>query len=461
MISVTVLSASCVYGQGNPVVAEVEALILKGEYAAAVEKTGEHFGDRQNRLRLGTLEMRALLEMGRANEAVMRARGLYRRAAGDPQLCLEIHRALEAMGERGGAREVLQRTLEETPPADTASRIAYGRLMLLDRRDPKEVLQKYFQPAKQADPQNRLPYLAIGRLALANHDRELAAENFREGLKHFPQDAELLLGMAEAGAELPRELRDPENGVTGYEDLALKANPHLIAALLFKGRGLSDGKKFDEAEQVLNKVFAVNGEHPEAWAMLAGIAHVQDNADEAARRTARAKAQWRDDPRVPEIIGTCLARHYRFEEGIKFLEEARERDLDSTTIAFELGSNLLRFGRIDDGWNLIEQVHAADPYHVAAFNLITLRDRLKGFPILERGGACRCGSRRRMPRSSASGRWIWRCGRKPSSARNTASPFPSRSWWRCCPGRRTSPSAPSACRAERRFWACASARSSP
>ncbi|RYD35983.1 MAG: tetratricopeptide repeat protein, partial [Verrucomicrobiaceae bacterium] len=374
MVSVTVLSASLAWGQGNPVVDEVDGLILKGEYAAAVEKTSENFGDRQNRLRLGTLAMRALLEMGRYDDAMMRARGLYRRAAGDPQLCLEIVRALNAMGERDGAREVAQRTLEETPPADAASRIAYGRLMLLDGRDPKEVLQKWFQPAKQGEPQHRLPYLAIGRLALANHDRELAAENFREGLKRFPEDAELLLGMAEAGAELPPDRRDPANGVTGYDDLALKANPKLVSALLFQGKNLSDGKKFAEAEKALEKIFEVNPQHPEAWAAMAGIAFVQDRADEAARRMDLAKAEWSENPRVPEIIGACLARHYRFAEGIKFLEEARGKDPGSTSIAFELGSNLLRFGRIDEGWALIGEVHRSDPYHVAAFNLITLRD---------------------------------------------------------------------------------------
>jgi tetratricopeptide (TPR) repeat protein len=386
MISVMAVSLSLACGQGSPLVDEVEGLILKGEYAAVVQKTSENFGDRQNRLRLGTLEMRALLEMGRNDDALMRARGLYRRAAGDPQLCWEIVRALNAMGERDGAREVVRRTLEETPPADAASRIAYGRLMLLDGWEPKEVLQKWFQPAKQADPQSRLPYLAIGRLALANHDRELAAENFREGLKRHPGDAELLLGMAEAGAELPRDQQDPDNGVTGYDDLALKANPALVAALLFKGKNLSDAKKFAEAEKVLEKVFAVNPQHAEAWAAMAGISFVQDRAGDAAQRMLRAQADWPGNPRVPELIGACLARHYRFEEGIRFLEEARGKDPGSASIAFELGSNLLRFGRIDEGWVLISEVHRSDPYHVAAFNLITLRDRLKGFPILERDG---------------------------------------------------------------------------
>jgi tetratricopeptide (TPR) repeat protein len=386
MISVMAISVSLVYGQGNPMVEEVEGLILKGEYAAAVEKTSQNFGDRQNRLRLGKLEMRALLEMGRNDDALMRARGLYRRASGDPQLCWEIVRALNAMGERDAAREVTKQTLEQNPPADASSRVAYGRLMLLDGWEPKEVLQKWFQPAKLADPQNRLPYLVIGQLALASHDRELAAENFREGLKRHPGDAELLLGMAEAGAELPPEQRDPENGVAGYEDLALKANPALVAALLFKGKNLSDGKRFADAEKVLEKVFAVNPQHAEAWAAMSGIAFVQDRAGEAAQRMLRAQADWFENPRVPEIIGTCLARHYRFEEGIRFLEEARGKDPASTSIAFELGSNLLRFGRIDEGWMLIGEVHRSDPYHVAAFNLITLRDRLKGFPILERDG---------------------------------------------------------------------------
>lgn len=386
IFSVIAVSVVFACGQGNPLIGEVEDLMRKGEYEAAVGRIREGYIERKDRARLATLEIRLLVEMGRNDEALMRARPLYRRASTDPRLCLEIIRALRGMGEYAGSLEVLQRVLEAQPGAETAEKIAYGELILMDKRDPKEVLQRYFQPAKEADAANRLPYLAIGRLALANHDRELAAENFREGLKRFPDDAELLLGMAQAGAELPGNLKDPEAGVNDYADLALKANPKFIEALLFRGRQLSDGKKFDEAETFLNRVFGVNPHHAEAWAALAGISHVKDRKEEAETRLERARETWFENPRVPEIIGACLARHYRFAEGIRFLEEARGKDQNSTTIAFELGSNLLRFGRIDEGWRFIEEVHGSDPYHVAAFNLITLRDRLKDFPVLERDG---------------------------------------------------------------------------
>jgi len=383
---VLAVSVVCACGQGNPLIEEAEKLMRKGEYEAAVAKIREGFIERKDRTRLATLEIRLLVEMGRYQEALMRVRPIYRRASTDPRLCFEIIRALRGMGEYAPSLEVLQHALESQPGAETAERIAYGELMLLDKRDPKEVLQRYFEPAKKSDPENRLPYLAIGRLALANHDRELAAENFREGLKRFPEDAELLLGLAQAGAELPKSLQNPEAGVNDYADLALRTNPKFIDALLFRGKQLSDGKKFEEAEKFLKRVFEVNPDHPEAWAALAGISYVKDRKEEAEKRLERARSVWNANPRVPEIVGACLARHYRFAEGIKFLEEARGKDQNSTSIAFELGSNMLRFGRIDEGWQLIQEVHGSDPYHVAAFNLITLRDRLQGFPVLEREG---------------------------------------------------------------------------
>ncbi|QJE94363.1 tetratricopeptide repeat protein [Luteolibacter luteus] len=361
---------------------------LKGDYAASLAAAQKATPDDEDFPEFIALEIRTLVETGKYQEAVERVGELGRRAAFYPELALEAGRALRAAGHRDVASDLIERAVRfEAPrPAKDKSRatVAFGELLLEHRVDAKVVLDRLLEPAKKADPEGRAPYLALGKLALANHDRQLAAEYFREGLKRFPGDPDFNLGLEQSGLDLPAANREP--GIASYLDLALKANPKHTAALLFKATELTGRKAFKEAKDVFEQVLAINPDHPEAWAGLAAIALVQDDEKEATAAIARAKKLHEDNPRVPEIIGTTLAGQYRFAEGIKYLEEARQLDPLSPPILFELGSNQLRFGQLDHGWENVALAHELDPYNVAAFNLITLRDKLRDYPVREKDG---------------------------------------------------------------------------
>ena len=361
---------------------------LKGDYEAALEMARKATTADENHLEFAALEIRTLLEMGKYEEAAEKANALGRRATFDPELALEAGRALRATGERDEAMELMERAVRFEPerPAKGNSRatVAYAELLLEHRVDAKMVLDRLLEPAKKTDPEARAPYLALGRLALANHDRQLAAEYFREGLKRFPGDADFNFGLESSGLELPAANREP--GIGSYLDLALKANPKHTPALLHKATQLTGRKAFKEAKEVFQQVLAINPDHPEAWAGLAALALVQDDEKEAEAAREKARKHDEDNPRVPEIIGVTLAGQYRFEEGIKHLEAARQLDPLSATILFELGSNQLRFGQLEPGWENVARAHEQDPYNVAAFNLITLRDKLQDYPVREKDG---------------------------------------------------------------------------
>lgn len=365
-----------------------QSAFLKGDYEASLTAARKADPTDGNFTESAALEIRTLLETGKYTEATQRARELARRAVSDPELALEVARTLRVTGETDDAAEVMARAARFEPnrpiKGNSRSTVAFAELLLEHRVDAKMVLDRLLEPAKKADPEGRGPYLALGRLALANHDRQLAAEYFREGLKRFPGDPDFNLGLDQSGLDLPAANREP--GIASYLDLALKANPKHTPALLHKATELTGRKAFKEAKEVLQQVFAINPDHPEAWASLAAIALVQDNEKEAEAAIERARKLYKENPRVPEIIGTTLAGQYRFEEGIKYLEEAKELDSLSPSILFELGSNQLRFGQLDSGWENVAQAHKQDPYNVAAFNLITLRDKLKGYPVREKDG---------------------------------------------------------------------------
>lgn len=367
-----------------------EALFLKGDYPGGLKACADNTQLQADFPAFAALEVRTLLETGNYKEAVARGRVGWRRSQFDPELSLELAGALRANGQASQARSVIRQALQVQPDPPVADRsrttVAFGELVLADKADAKEVLQRIFEPAKKADPAGRAAYLAIGRLALAHHDRELAAENFREGLKRFPGDPEFSLGLGQAGVALPKDLQKPDEGISSYLDLALRANPKFTAALIVKAEKLGGGNDFNGARQALDQVLAVNPDHPEAWAQLAALALLGEDAAAAEKASKNARKFWKGNPRVSEIIGVTLAGHYRFAEAIDHLKQASEEDPESPSIHFELGSNQLRFGQLEEGWKNLALAHELDPYHVAAFNLITLRDKLQDFPVREKDG---------------------------------------------------------------------------
>ena len=367
-------------------VATAQKLFLKGDYAACLKASRQATPADADFASLAALEIRTLLETGSYNEAATRGRILWRRAPFDPELTLLVSRALRATGQSAQAESLLEQALQMQPnePAAGNSRqsVAFGELLLAAKVDAKLVLERVLEPAKKIDPEGRAAYLAIGRLALANHDRELAAENFREGFKRFPGDPEFALGLEMAGLTPP----EPTDGAARYVDLALRENPKFTAALLQKAALLEGRKNFSEAKVTLQEVLAINPHHPEAWAKLAAIALLEEDPATAEKALFNARKFQKSNPRVAEIVGTTLAAHYRFAEGIGFLRQASDEDPASPAIRLELGSNQLRFGQLEDGWKNVALAHEADPYNVAAFNLIKLRDKLETYPVRELDG---------------------------------------------------------------------------
>ncbi|MBC8125909.1 MAG: tetratricopeptide repeat protein, partial [Gloeobacteraceae cyanobacterium ES-bin-144] len=375
----------------NPAEIEVaRGYFLKGDYERCLEACLRAKPNEKNFAAFGAMEIRVLLQTGKITEALKRSSILWRSSPDNPELALVLAQAHKANGQSVRADAMMARALAADPATPIAGEsnnvVAYGELQNANGMDAKSVLTLYFEPAKKADPAGRAAYLAIGRLALECHDRQLAAENFSEGLKHFPGDSEFLLGLNQAGLALPKDLQKPDENILTYLDLALRANPKSTDALLYKADQLAGKKNYKEAKSVLDQIFAINSEHPEAWAKVAAIALLEEDASRASAALTNARKFWRNNPAVSETVGLTLAAHYRFEEALKFLRQASLEDPQSAAIRLELGSNQLRFGQIEEGWKNVEFAHEADPYNVAAFNLITLRDKIQDYPVLDKDG---------------------------------------------------------------------------
>lgn len=256
---------------------------------------------------------------------------------------------------------------------DPANFIALGRAALLLGADPKVVLEKVYDQAKKIDASFRDTYLASGELALDKHDYELAAKTFDEALKKFPQDAELLFGLARAYEPSNRELM--LKAITS----ALDENPRHVPSLLLIVEHMIDSENYDEALKKLDEIFKINPWQPDAWAFASVIRHLRSDAPGEKDSRDKALKFWKNNPRVENLIGKKLSQKYRFAEGAAHQRQALKFDDDFVPARIQLAQDLLRLGDEAEGWKLVKEASDADAYDVETFNLLTLKDSIAKF----------------------------------------------------------------------------------
>ncbi|MCA9054383.1 MAG: tetratricopeptide repeat protein [Planctomycetaceae bacterium] len=263
---------------------------------------------------------------------------------------------------------------------DAESLVLLGWLALDLGADAKDVQESFFQRARRNNPVNRLPRLALGRLALDKRDFPLAADVFKEAVESFKDDPEMLFGLAEAlGAS------DPEQAEELLKQVA-DINPLHVPLLLKQTDQLIESEAYDDAETQLAQVLAINEKHPEALAYWAVIAHLRNDPEMERELREEALSTWSTNPQVDHVIGRELSQKYRFEEGAAHQRQALEFDSDCQLARKQLASDLLRLGREEEGWQLVEAAHQSDQYDVPLYNLMTLREELAQFTTLERDG---------------------------------------------------------------------------
>ena len=238
------------------------------------------------------------------------------------------------------------------------------------------MLEQFYDRAKKRDAAHRDSYLASGQLALDKGDFQLAAKAFSEGLKKFPEDADLHFGLAAAFAPGDRKemLDSLEN--------ALEYNTNHAPSLLLLADHLIDAEDYAAASKMLDRALAVNPLHPEAWACRAVIAHLRNDAASERRARDTALKVWATNPEVDYLIGRKLSLKYRFTEGAAAQRRALTFDPKFLPAKIQLSQDLLRLGEEAEGWRFAADVHETDGYDVNAYNLITLQENMAKFATL-------------------------------------------------------------------------------
>ena len=255
--------------------------------------------------------------------------------------------------------------------------VALGKTALLLGQEPRWVLEFFFDPGRQADPPVREAVLAAGNLALDKEDFAVAGASFQEGLSRFGEDPDFLFGLAVSLSH-----SDPEETAALLER-ALAVNPRHLSSLLMLADHAVNAEEYRLAEETIDKVLKVNGDHPEAWAYRAVIAHLESDFEGEREARQRGLRHWKTNPDVDHLIGKKLSQKYRFQEGAAYQRASLRLDPGWTKAQLQLAQDLLRLGQEEEGWQWAARSHEKDGYNQTAYNLLTLKTTLDKYAVLE------------------------------------------------------------------------------
>ena len=144
-----------------------------------------------------------------------------------------------------------------------------------------------------------------------------------------------------------------------------------------------DAEQFELAKQIVDSVLDINRSYPEAWVLRAVMAHLDGDFEGEREAREQGLEHWKTNPDVDHLIGYHLSRKYRFQEGSEYQRSALKIAPDHSRAQLQLAQDLLRLGDEEEGWQLVEDSHEQDGYNQTAYNLLTLKQTLDKYAVLE------------------------------------------------------------------------------
>ncbi len=365
---------------------QTRKLLLKGDYAECIKVAGEAIQQRVFGEEWYLFKSEAEMQTGQYAAAFDTISGgltryawsIRLRQAGIEPACLSDH-VSQGKVWQAEINDIVSRAAWRYD-GDAESLVALGKVAVALGADARQVLETFYDRALKVSPSNRGAILASGELALAKKDFAVAAETFEEGLKTHPNDAEMHFGLA-------RGLEAVQPPIAAHHLAeALRFNPHLTSALLYKAEQAIDSEQYADASKLLDQVLEINESHPLAWSLHAVMAHLDNQPDSEREFYQSALKPWSENPAVDHLIGRKLSQKYRFAEGADHQRTALKFAADYQPARVQLAQDLLRLGQEDEGWKLSEAAWKTDGYDVQVFNLMQLRDQLSKYTTFEADG---------------------------------------------------------------------------
>jgi tetratricopeptide (TPR) repeat protein len=364
---------------------DVEKLFHQGQYDACATECQKEIDNRTWNVRWTTLLIRCQLERGEYDKALQQYEVGLERFGDDTRLRLLGSEVYNYNNRPADARKqiaYITNQVQQMPwrYSGTDELVALGKLLVKQGEDARQVLELCYDRALKQNASNIEALQASIELALDKGDYAVAAQTVDTALAVEPDRAHLHYLKALAWQETDSEQSD------AAIHQAIKLNPQHVPSILIIAENQIDAEEFEAAETTIQSALKVNPHHPIAWSLRSIVAHLQGDYDREGECRREAMKPWNVNPEVDFKIGQKLSRHYRFEEAIAAQRRALTLDGTYQPAMFALAQDLLRVGRTDEGWTLLNAVRTNDQYNVVAFNLSKLKDQLDKFATLESDG---------------------------------------------------------------------------
>lgn len=300
-----------------------------------------------------------------------------------PSFTLRLARLYHYRGRRADYQDLLAGVTRQIEALrgyrlDREEDLALIQLRAMRGEDPQTTLAAYRRLAS-AHPDYTAAHIAAADLASQRRAFDIAASHYAAALSSEPQNQDALAGLATA-RHLSGDARYRE---TLAELLAL--NPHHPRGLALQAAEALDLNQSEEALAKLDKILATNPNDLPALALQAAALFLADRHQDAQTVRNQALAFNPYASEIPRVSGRIASRHYRFAEGRAFQEQALDLDPQDQQARLLLALDLLRLGADKAARGQLEQVFAADPYNVQAYNLLSVADAIAEFRTLRRG----------------------------------------------------------------------------
>jgi tetratricopeptide (TPR) repeat protein len=364
---------------------ETQRLFRRGEYEKCIEiASGEVERSVWNE-GWPKLLVETYLTTGQYEEAVKTYEASVQRFSTSLRLRMLGAQAYRMTDNAKQARATIQAVPEliQRVPGRFTSRsemVALGEYFLLENEDPKQVLELCFDKVIKEDPKFVEAHVGSARLAISKNDNQVALASLKKAVALEKEDPEIYYLLARALSSADSEKSSE------MISQALSLNPKHLPSLLWLAELKIDAEAYDVAEEILEEIEAINPKLPSLWALRAAIAHLQGKFEKEGQARRKALVPWPLNPEVDYLIGKNLADHYRFAESVEYQRRALVMQEDYPPAQAQLAQDLLRLGKLEEGWKLVEQVRKKDAYDVSIFNLTKLRSRLEKFATLEAPG---------------------------------------------------------------------------
>ena len=236
-----------------------------------------------------------------------------------------------------------------------------------------------FRAVLQRDQASILTRVAWGRLFLRTHQYDEAVKLFREALTSDAANEQAKLGMAHVYSDRF------EGAARKLVDEVLQANDEAIEAHLLSAKMNLEEGRLDAVEKDLDRAedIAERKQHPplEVYAYRAALDVVRGgDGDRWVKRALEYNPRYGD---AYEAIAHIEVTRRRYSQAVELLRRAVEVDPTLSSAHAELGINLLRLGKVEDGQRHLATAYEGDPYSVTTVNTLRLLDRFNEFaPIV-------------------------------------------------------------------------------